>query len=92
MAGHRTSDQRRAYLCAGGLRKRVANANNMVSLRLSWRLRLKNRAQATPVIRQFESVFVGELRNLLPSIFLIDWPEALQLVLVNSAVSEFGGV
>jgi len=64
----------------------------MVSLRLSWRLRLKNRAQATPVIRQFESVFVGELRNLLPSIFLIDWPEALQLVLVNSAVSEFGGV
>jgi hypothetical protein len=92
MAAHRKSDRRRDDLYAVGLRKRVANANNMVSLRLSWRLRLKNRAQATPVIRQFESVFVGELRNLLPSIFLIDWPEALQLVLVNSAVSEFGGV
>jgi hypothetical protein len=56
------------------------------------RLRLKNRAQPTPVIGQFESVFVGELRNLLFSIYLINWPQALQLVLVNSAMSPFAGV
>ena len=51
----------------------------------------QNLARPTPVIAEFESVFVGELRDLFFPIYFIYRPQALQLILVNSAVPQLAG-
>jgi hypothetical protein len=53
---------------------------------------LKHGAQSLPVVDEFESVFFRKLLDLCFSIYYIQRPHALQLILVNRAVSPFASI
>ena len=53
---------------------------------------LKDGAQSRLVEPQVQSVFLRELLDLRLSIFFVQWPDALQFVLVNCTMSPFPSV
>ncbi len=53
---------------------------------------LENGTQARLIVGQLESVFLRKCLDLCFSIFLIQWPDALQFVLVNCAMPPFTSV
>jgi hypothetical protein len=57
-------------------------------MNLCWRyLFFKDCAESLLVIDQTETVRVGELLDLCFAIFLVYWPDALQLIFVDGAVA-----
>ena len=61
--------------------------DSLFTLLLFWPLLFKYRAEAPFVVRETIAVFLGKLGDLCLAIFLGYRPDALQLILVNSAVA-----
>jgi hypothetical protein len=55
-------------------------------------LLFEDRAESWFVINQTEPVLIGKLLDLSFAIFLVYWPDALQLIFVNGTVAIFTGL